>query len=140
MRSFFLAMMRFPEVQKQAQAEIDAVIGTDRLPTLADRDRLPYVNALVKEILRWNPVVPLGSLHAATHRRPLISPDFILGVPHRLTEDDVYGDYVLPKGTLVMANIWSVRPAGPADPDADRAPQAILPRRADVRAAHGVQP
>lgn len=53
-------MTLYPEVQKQAQAEMDAVIGIDRLPTHADRERLPYVNALVTEILRWNPVAPLG--------------------------------------------------------------------------------
>ena len=54
-------MMLYPDVQKRAQAEIDAVVGTQRLPTLEDRPGLPYVNALVKEALRWNPVVPMGS-------------------------------------------------------------------------------
>lgn len=49
-------MTLFPNVQKKAQAEIDAVIGHERLPTHADRERLPYVNALVTEVLRWNPV------------------------------------------------------------------------------------
>ncbi|KAG6811137.1 hypothetical protein H0H92_008833 [Tricholoma furcatifolium] len=58
--AFFLAMVLFPEVQKKAQAEIDAVIGTDRLPTMADRPHLPYVNALVTEVLRWNSVAPTG--------------------------------------------------------------------------------
>jgi hypothetical protein len=53
-------MTLHPEVQKQAQAEIDAVVGTDRLPTLADREYLPFVDALVKEVFRWNPVAPQG--------------------------------------------------------------------------------
>lgn len=53
-------MMCYPEAQKKAQREIDAVIGNDRLPTLADRERLPYVNALCWEVFRWNPVVPQG--------------------------------------------------------------------------------
>jgi len=53
-------MTLFPEAQKRAQAEIDAVVGPDRLPSYADRDSLPYVEALVKEILRWNAVVPTG--------------------------------------------------------------------------------
>ncbi|EMD40455.1 hypothetical protein CERSUDRAFT_80124 [Gelatoporia subvermispora B] len=85
--TFFLAMTCFPEAQKKAQEEIDSVIGTDRLPTIADRERLPYVNALCKEVLRWNPVAPLG-------------------VPHRLSEDDVHDGYFIPKDSIVIANIW----------------------------------
>jgi cytochrome P450 len=53
-------MTLFPEVQKKAQAEIDAIVGTDRLPSFADRDSLPYIEALVKEVLRWNVVAPTG--------------------------------------------------------------------------------
>lgn len=49
---FLLAMMEFPHVQKKAQAEIDAAIGCYRFPTVDDRDKLPYVSALVKELLR----------------------------------------------------------------------------------------
>ena len=61
MHSFFLAMVRYPEVQKKAQEEIDRVVGPDRLPTLADRDNLPYMKALCTEVLRWIPVGPLGT-------------------------------------------------------------------------------
>ncbi|KAJ4019711.1 hypothetical protein NW766_003469 [Fusarium irregulare] len=50
--SFVLAMLLFPDIQKKAQLEIDSVVGTDRLPNFEDRDRLPYVDALVKETLR----------------------------------------------------------------------------------------
>jgi cytochrome P450 len=57
--TFFLAMTLFPEVQRKAQEEIDAVIGSDRLPTLNDRSRLPYVEALVSEMIRWGPVGPI---------------------------------------------------------------------------------
>lgn len=53
-------MMMNPEAQRKAQAEIDSVIGTDRFPTMADQPSLPYVDALVKEVHRWNPVAPLG--------------------------------------------------------------------------------
>ena len=59
--SFFLAMALYPEVQAKAQSEIDRVIGSDRLPGFQDRDSLPYLNALTKEVLRWNPVSPLGT-------------------------------------------------------------------------------
>jgi hypothetical protein len=58
--SFFLAMTLHPEVMKKAQAEIDAVVGSDRLPGFEDRENLPYVDALAKEVLRWNSVVPTG--------------------------------------------------------------------------------
>ena len=53
-------MTLYPEVQKRGQDEIDAVIGPDRLPSFEDRPNLPYVEAIVKEVLRWNPVGPLG--------------------------------------------------------------------------------
>lgn len=56
-------MTLYPDVQKKAQREIDAVIGTGRLPTMDDRDRLPYVRALVSEVFRWNPIGPLGKSH-----------------------------------------------------------------------------
>ncbi|KAF9812628.1 hypothetical protein IEO21_06099 [Rhodonia placenta] len=85
--SFFLAMMRNPEVQKRAQAEIDAIIGNDRLPALADRSDLPYVNALCSEVMRMCPSAPIA-------------------FPHVLSEDDIHAGYVLPKGTMVIANIW----------------------------------
>jgi len=58
--TFFLAMSLYPEVQAKAQSEIDRVIGTNRLPRYEDRNSLPYLNALIKEVLRWNPVAPLG--------------------------------------------------------------------------------
>lgn len=54
-------MVRFPDVQRQAQEEIDRVIGNNRLPTLADRGKLPYVTALRDEVYRWRPVVSTGS-------------------------------------------------------------------------------
>lgn len=52
-------MQLYPEVQRKAQAEIDAEIGQDRLPVFADRQNLPYVDAIAKEIIRYNTVVPL---------------------------------------------------------------------------------
>ncbi|KAG2056881.1 cytochrome P450 [Suillus hirtellus] len=84
--SIFLAMTLFPDVQKKAQAEIDAVVGTDRLPSFADRNSLPYIEALVKEALRWNVVAPTAI--------------------HCTSEDDIHDGYYIPKGSLIMANIW----------------------------------
>ena len=53
-------MVLYPEIQRKAQAEIDMVVGNDRFPGLADQDKLPYVDAVVKEVLRWKPVGPMG--------------------------------------------------------------------------------
>ena len=59
MESLFLAMALYPEVQKKAQAEIDAVVGQHRLPDFEDRPSLPYINAIVKESMRWHLALPL---------------------------------------------------------------------------------
>lgn len=58
--SFILLMTVFPAMQTRAQAEIDEVIGKDRLPSSEDEPRLPLVSALIKEVLRFAPVAPLG--------------------------------------------------------------------------------
>jgi cytochrome P450 len=84
---WMLAMVAFPEVQPRAQAELDAVVGRARLPTYADAPRLPYVRAIIKEVIRWRPVVRLG-------------------VPHKVVEDDWYEGMFIPKGATCIANIW----------------------------------
>jgi len=53
-------MLLSPDIQKKAQDELDSVIGRDRLPSFEDRSRLPYVDAVFKEVLRWHPVIPAG--------------------------------------------------------------------------------
>jgi cytochrome P450 len=58
--SFFLAMLVYPDVQRKAQAEVDRVVGKDRLPEIEDAPQLPYVQGVVNECLRWLPVTPLG--------------------------------------------------------------------------------
>ncbi|KAJ7439074.1 cytochrome P450 [Mycena galericulata] len=83
---FILAMILHPEYQEKAQKEIDAVIGTQRLPDFGDRESLPMVESIVQETLRWRTGVPLG-------------------VPHRVMEDDVYRGMLIPKGAIVFANI-----------------------------------
>lgn len=80
-------MALFPEVQRKAQDEIERVIGHYQLPKVEDRANLPYINAIVKEVLRWHPVAPMG-------------------IPHMSTTDDTYNDYFIPKGSLILANIW----------------------------------
>ncbi|KAF8592262.1 cytochrome P450 [Ramaria rubella] len=60
MISFILTMVLHPEAQQKAQAELDEVLGVDRLPTLEDRAHLLYVNALCEEVQRWRPALPLA--------------------------------------------------------------------------------
>lgn len=59
--SYFLAALIYPEVQKRAQEELDRVVGRGRLPEFLDKKKLPYLDGVVRECLRWLPVVPLGS-------------------------------------------------------------------------------
>ncbi|KZV74588.1 cytochrome P450 [Peniophora sp. CONT] len=81
-----LAMVAFPDVQKHAQAELDAVVGRGRLPSFADRAHLPYTVALLREVLRWRTGLPLG-------------------VPHMSEADDFYEGMFIPKGSIILGNI-----------------------------------
>ena len=56
-------MVRYPEIQKKAQKEIESIVGSSRLPSFADRPYLPYMTALAKEVIRWHSVAPQGTLH-----------------------------------------------------------------------------
>ena len=103
MHCFFLMMARHPEIQRKAQAEIEVVCGRDRLPTFTDRERLPYVEAIVKEVTRIHPSVPLGTSNLLLIRTQTI---FDTGLPHTVTEDDEHDGYYIPKGSIVFANIW----------------------------------
>ncbi|KZP29740.1 cytochrome P450 [Athelia psychrophila] len=87
--TFVLAMIRYPAVQQRAQAELDSVLGPDRLPTFDDIPALPYLSAVMKECHRWEVVFPFA-------------------LPHRLTEDDQYRGWFLPSGTMVLPNSWAI--------------------------------
>ncbi|KIK94268.1 hypothetical protein PAXRUDRAFT_12143 [Paxillus rubicundulus Ve08.2h10] len=86
--AFYLAMMLHPRVLKKAQEELDSVIGTNRLPTFADRPSLPYLEALVTELLRWHTPGPI------TMRRTRV--------------DDEYNGYFIPAGSFIFVNIWAI--------------------------------
>jgi len=86
---FVLAMVLHPAVAQKAQAEIDRVVGRDRLPRFADQEHLPYVGALIKETMRWRPIAPLG-------------------IARRAMQDDVYDGYDIPRGSMVIPNIWAI--------------------------------
>ncbi|KAH8091810.1 cytochrome P450 [Cristinia sonorae] len=86
---FVLAMVLHPHAMRKAQAEIDAVVGRNRLPNAGDRDKLTYTRALMREIIRWRSIGPLG-------------------VPHYLMEDDVFEGYHIPKNSIVFFNQWAM--------------------------------
>ncbi|KAG1900664.1 cytochrome P450 [Suillus fuscotomentosus] len=85
--AFALAMVSYPYVQERAQAEIDSVIGRDRLPTFEDRASLPYVESVLRETLRWQPVD-----QACTE-------DDIIA-PRATSNDDICEGHFIPKGAF----------------------------------------
>jgi len=89
--SFVLACTAFGhEWIPKAQEELDRVVGKDRSPCFEDEKDLPYIDAVVKETLRWRPVAVLG------------------GTPHANTQDDYYNGYLIPKGSTILGNLWGI--------------------------------
>ncbi|KAJ6496168.1 cytochrome P450 [Mycena sanguinolenta] len=86
---FLLAMMDHPSILNKLQQEVDSVVGHDRLPNFGDRSRLPYLEAVLSETWRWGVPVPIN-------------------LPHCATEDDIFRGMIIPKGSLVLANIWAI--------------------------------
>ncbi|KAI7971499.1 hypothetical protein EIK77_001375 [Talaromyces pinophilus] len=106
LETFVLAARLFPRIIGPAQAELESVIGTSRLPTVDDSPNMPYINAIVKETLRWRPVVPES-------------------VPHLNTEEDEYMGYRIPKGSIILPNVWGIH----LNPDIYPDPNNFLPER-----------
>jgi cytochrome P450 len=86
-------MVIHPDVQKRAQDDLDRVVGATRLPLFSDRKQLPYIDCIVWECLRLNPVAPLS-------------------LARTVTEDDEYRGFHIPKGTTVLPNAWYVQVHG----------------------------
>ncbi|KAK7692396.1 hypothetical protein QCA50_004021 [Cerrena zonata] len=105
-QSFFVAMSLYPEIQRKGQAEIDLIVGRDRLPDFNDYDKLVYVQAIMLESMRWIPVIPLG-------------------VPHRAMREDEYMGFRIPEGATILANIWAML----HDPDDYPDPERFNPGR-----------
>jgi cytochrome P450 len=101
---FTLAMILCPDVMEKAQDEIDAVVPG--FPSYSDKDRLPYIDAIVKEVLRWRPVSAGG-------------------IPHAIIQDDEYMGYHIPKGATVIGNHWSIH----LDENVYRDPYTFNPNR-----------
>ncbi|XP_069087515.1 cytochrome P450 2D15-like isoform X2 [Pleurodeles waltl] len=89
LRFGLLYMMLYPDVQNRVQEEIDQVIGRERKPTMDDRAKMPYTNAVVHEIQRYSDIIPLG-------------------VPHKTSRDTDINGFFIPKDTLLMFNLSSV--------------------------------
>ncbi|THH30274.1 hypothetical protein EUX98_g3897 [Antrodiella citrinella] len=106
MKTFVLAMLLYPDVFQEAREEIDRVVGPSRLPEIDDRESLPYLNAVIKEAYRWHAPLPLG-------------------LPHYSSQEDVYNGYRIPKGTLVIANVWGISRNENMYPD----PESFKPER-----------
>lgn len=105
-RGFFLAMALYPDVFNKARAEIDLVVGNHRLPLISDKANLPYTNAIVSEVLRWNVVTPIA-------------------LPHKSTKDDIHAGYFIPKGTAVVGNAYFML----RDPRDYKDPERFNPER-----------
>jgi len=104
--TFIFTMAAHPEVMKKGQEEIDRVIGRDRMPDFADEPALIYLQAIIREILRWRSVIAGG-----------------LG--HSTIEDDVYNGYFIPKGSTVLGCHWSIH----NDPEVYPNPEKYIPER-----------
>ncbi|ESK87633.1 cytochrome p450 [Moniliophthora roreri MCA 2997] len=85
--SFILLMALYPTVQACAQAEIDGLGG--EMPEVKDLERLEYLQAVLKEVLRYAPVANIA-------------------LPHKVTQEDTYKGYRIPEGATIIANVWAI--------------------------------
>ncbi|OHF00998.1 cytochrome P450 [Colletotrichum orchidophilum] len=105
--TFVLAMAAYPDIQKRAQAEVDAVFGENGVCVEhLKAEVLPYVKACFLETLRWRPGFPLA-------------------IPHATTRDDAYRGYNIPANTTILMNIWAIS----HDPDEYEDPDCFKPER-----------
>ncbi|KAI9566799.1 cytochrome P450 [Boletus coccyginus] len=104
--TLILAMILYPEVQEHAQAIIDRVVGRDRLPTTNDRGNLQYIDALLRETMRWGSLVPMA-------------------IPHVVTKDDIFEWCLIPKGSVIIPNLWGMARDEERFPD----PTVLKPER-----------
>ncbi|XP_038067144.1 cytochrome P450 2J6-like [Patiria miniata] len=106
LRWSLLYMMTYPEVQSRVQKELDDVTRRNRFPRMSDRPDLPYTEAVICELQRISTIVPLA-------------------VPHCSTEDITFQGYTIPKGAIVLSNLWHDH----FDPAVWEEPEAFRPER-----------
>lgn len=104
--AFFLAMALFPDVFSKARMEIDSVVGSERLPLISDRTNLPYVDAVIQEVFRWNIILPNC-------------------IPHKSSKDDIHAGYFIPCGSIVIPNVYYML----RDPRTYKDPEQFNPER-----------
>ncbi|TFY52251.1 hypothetical protein EVJ58_g10121 [Rhodofomes roseus] len=104
--SFLILIAQNPDIQRKVQAEIDVVTGRTRPPTASDRSDLPYLDAVLKEVLRHMPAGPLS-------------------LPHKVRQDDHYAGYLIPAGATVLPNTWAIM----RDPSLYPNPEVVDPER-----------
>jgi len=106
MQIFFFRMQENIEIQKQAQKELDTIIGRGKLPGFADKANLPYIDALSKELLRHIPAAPTGISSISSREICLTQSDAsTTGFPHKSTSSDNHDGFFLPKGAVLVASI-----------------------------------
>jgi len=96
----------YPDVQRRLQEEIDSVVSRDRLPSLDDKQKLPYVEAAILEIMRYKTLVPLG-------------------IPHITMCDTEVKGHFIPQGTMVLPNLYAAH----MDPNVWYKPLEFRPER-----------
>ena len=99
-------LAKYPAVQAKAHEELSAIVGDMRSPTFEDEQSLPYIRAMVKEVLRIRPVTNIGT-------------------PHYTTADVVYNDYFIPKGTVVTISQYAIH----FDPSRYQDAEEFIPER-----------
>ncbi|KAI1129002.1 cytochrome P450 [Nemania abortiva] len=105
--TFLLAMAAYPSILEKAQEEVDGFYGNDRMPTSASEyTKLPYLEACLREVLRWRPGIASG-------------------IPHATTHDDIYEGFFIPANTMVILNIWGIN----HDPEEFDHPERFDPGR-----------
>ncbi|KAJ1308478.1 hypothetical protein OPQ81_004182 [Rhizoctonia solani] len=101
-----LALIHDTAAQDQARREIDSLYDEDTLPRWADEQEMPFVRAVIKEVLRWRPPLPIS-------------------IPHRLEQDDYYEGYFHPKDSAIVCNIWAIH----SNPERFEDPTVFKPER-----------
>jgi cytochrome P450 len=120
--NLILSLAAHQDAQAKVQEEVDRVVGRSRLPNKEDLPKLHYCRAFVAESQRFSSeALPEQVKNAGG----LVSSSPRPGVPHRLEQDDVYEGYLLPKGSTVIANAWTMS----FDPDYFPDPHAFKPER-----------
>ncbi|XP_071944064.1 cytochrome P450 2U1-like [Antedon mediterranea] len=84
-----LYLALYPEIQTKVHEEIISACGGNKPPTYKDQTKLVYSEAVMMEVIRIRPVVPLG-------------------VAHAVLQDTYYEGHFIPKGTPVIPNFWAV--------------------------------